>query len=460
MSILISIVMCLLFTALTGSVAYGFFWLICRINSKTNVLKSRYIILKAVILAFVIPICFLVEVKLRYENGIWVNSIFKTTPVLNKIALVFIFIWIIGILLRAVCLFQETKDYRLRVKTYQITYKYNEVLQASKKLLGIRRNIRVKEGEFYESPFITGVFAPTICLPIKKCDDESLKYIFLHELIHYNHRDMEMIYVIRVLSVIYWFHPVFWKDKLLLQYRELLEDACDIDVCRCIENHRNYIAVLIRMVLNNADIRHTAPVFLSENCKDVQRRIENIERYKSQKPLKRILVTALTAAVFCGSTVVVYAAENGVVSAYKKAYDATWEGMEEEMNGKTANTLEETYEVAVINPNITIEYVEDKVSTYSTVSYVDYTIAGNTEKRKSTGHALTAGDKVLVSLTVDPADKNVKVGFYMSNGYVRYITGSGNIYHTFTIYDDDTYRFFIQNNNSTTVDVDGYYSIQ
>lgn len=67
---------------------------------------------------------------------------------------------------------------------------------------------------------------------------------------------------------------------------------------------------------------------------------------------------------------------------------------------------------------------------------------------------------MIVSLTVAPADKNVKVGFYMSNGYVRYITGSGNIYHTFTIYDDDRYTFFIQNNNSTTVDVGGYYSIQ
>lgn len=460
MSIPISIVMCLLFTVLTGSVAYGFFWLICRINSKTNVLKSRYILLKAVILAFVIPLCFLIEVAVSYVNGVWVNYIFKATPDLYRTSWIIICIWIIGIAFRFFYMLKETRNYRLCVKTYQITSKYNDALQKAKESLGIKRNIRIKEGEFYDSPFITGVFLPTICLPMKEYDSKSLNYVFLHELIHYRHRDLGMIYVIRVLSVLYWFHPVFWKDKILLQYRELLEDACDIDMCRCIENYRNYISVLVRMVLNNADIKTTAPVFLSESYEDVKRRADNMERYKSQKPLKRVLVTILTVAVFCGSTVVVYAAENGVVIGYNKAYDATWEGLEEEMNGNTSNTLEEVYELAVVDPNITIGHVENDTTTYGTSYTFDYTIAGNTEKRYSTGHALTTGDKVLVALSIDPTDKNVKVGFYMSNGYVRYITGSGDIYHTFTIYDDDTYRFFIQNNNSTAVDVDGYYSIR
>lgn len=460
MSIPISIVLCLLFTLLTGSIAYLFFGLICLTNRKTNVLKSRYILLKAVILAFTIPVCFLIEVAISYEPDGWVNSIFTSTPTLHRISLLVICVWCIGIFLKAIYLFVATKDYRLCIKTYQITSKYDQVLQESKNLLGVRRNIRVKEGEYYESPFVTGVIAPTICLPMGKCDNESLHFIFMHELIHYKHRDLAMIYLIRVLSAVYWFYPVFWKDKILLQYRALLEDACDIDVCKYTENHRNYIATLVRMVLNNTDIRHTAPVFLSENYEDVQRRIKNMERYESQKPLKRFFVTILMVAVFCGSTIVVYAAENGVVEGYHKVYDATWEGLEEEMNGNTSNTLEEVYELAVVDPNITVEYVDDSLSAYASTYHVDYTISGNSEKKYTNGHTLSAGDKVLVSITVDPSDKNVKVGFYMSGGYVRYITGSGNIYHTFTIYDDDTYRFFVQNNNSTTVDVDGYYSIQ
>lgn len=461
MNIPISIVFCLLFTLLTGSVAYAFYRLICCVNNKTNVLKSRYILLKTVILCFVIPVCFILEVMFAYESdGTWVNSFLDTTPTLHKITWLVLCMWIIGVVYKLIRLHQDTKRCRLYVKTYRITSEYDGVLQTVQKQLGIKRKILVKEGDYYESPFITGVLRPTICLPMTKYDNESLEYIFLHELIHYRHKDMIMIYVIRALSVIYWFYPVFWRNRILLQYRELLEDACDIDVCKYIHNYKNYIAVLIRMVLKNADIRNVAPVFLSESLEDVQRRIDNMERYKNQKPLKRMLITVLTIAVFCGSSVVVYAAENGIIAGYGKAYDATWEGLEEEMNGNTSNTLTEVYELAVEDPGITVEYIEDEISAYGSSYSFDYTIAGNTEKKKSTGHTLSAGDKVLVSLTIDPTDKNVKVGFYMSNGYVRYITGSGDIYHTFTIYDDDKYWFFIQNGNSTTVEVNGYYSIR
>lgn len=460
MSIPISIVLCLVFTALTGSVAYGFFWLICKANRTTNVLKSRYILLKVVILTFVIPICFLLEILLTYESGTFVNTVFKVTPFTYKVSWIVLAVWIVGALLRCIDVFTKTKKHRMRVKTYLHTQNYQDVLQSTKDTLGIKRKIQIKEGEYYESPLLTGVFAPAICLPMKDFDKGDLPYIFMHELLHYKQKDMMFLRLLYILTTVYWFHPLFWNGKLILQYRTLMEDACDISVCKQVANYREYVAVLLRMIMTQADIQKTAPVFLAEAHEDVVRRIDNMERYKRQKPLKRILITTLIVVVFCASTLVVYAAERGVVAGYHKVYDATWEGLEEEMNGNTANTLTEVYELAVEDPAITVEYVEEDTSTYASAYTFDYTIAGNTEKRKSSGHELSNGDKVLVSLTVDPSDKNVKVGFYMSGGYVRYITGSGDIYHTFTIYDDDTYTFFVQNNNSSTVEVDGYYSIR
>ena len=467
MNIPISIVLCLLFTALTGTIAYLFFMLICRINRETNILKTRYFLLKTVIVSFTIPVYFLFEMATRYEYRSWVNSIFATTPTLARIISVIIVMWIAGMIFQGIRLFLKTKQHRLCVKTYQTTDKYQALLKETKEKLGIQSKVLVKEGEYHESPFITGVLMPSICIPYQNYDEDTLRYIFLHELIHYKHRDLVTIYVIRVLSMIYWFHPIFWKDYLLLQYRELLEDACDIAVCNFTKDHRKYIRILLRMVLNSADIQHTAPVFLSESRKDVERRIQNMERYKNQRSIRRILTTILMAAVFCGSIVVVCAAETGVVSGYQKVYDATWEGAEEEISGNTFNALEEVYEPAFRDFDISVETVDtssyryDYLLSTSNNSYtLEYILLGNSEKRKVTDHELSAGDKVLVALTVNPADEDIKVGFYMSNGYMRYITGSGNIYHIFNIYEDDTYQFFIQNDNSTAVEVDGYYSIQ
>lgn len=444
----------------TGTIAYLVFEIIRKANKDTRVLKVHYILLKTVVIAFLIPLCFLVEIMVRREKGVWTNPLFAATPVLQIIAICILCLWVCGAIIHLVKIIKETKIYRLSLKIYEETHEYDVPLQKIKEVLCIRGMIRVLKGDYYESPFYTGAFYPKVCLPETDFSEMELEHIFIHELTHYKHKDMCFLGLIKILEVVYWFHPAFNKNRLLLQYRELMEDACDIDVCNHVENHGNYIAVLLRMVLKTADMQYIAPIFLSESYEDVMRRIDNMEKYKRQRPIKRLIVTAIIVAVFCGSTFAVYAAEKGMVTGYEKAYDATWAGLEEEMNGNTENTLVEVYELSTEDEGITVEYVEDEMSTYSTAYYVDYTVNASSEIRKTSTHALEAGDKILVSLTVDPDDKNVKVGFFMSNGYVRYITGSGNIYHTFTIYDDDNYRFFIQNNNSTAVDIAGYYSIQ
>lgn len=460
MSIPISIFLCLLFTMITGTIAYLFFIIICKINRVTKVMKSRYVLMKAVIVSFFIPAFFIFEVIQSREDGCWTNTLFKVSPVLYNIVYIVLTIWLIGVLIHLILLLHYIHIQILSLKTYSETDEYNACLEYTKQKVGIKRRIRVYKGAYYESPCCYGVIRPGIYLPEISCTNKVIEHIFMHELLHHKNGDLLMLTIIRWLNLVYWFHPLFRKNRLLLKYRELMEDACDIDVCKRIDNYKEYIQVLIQMILRTTDQKNNVPVFLSEGFEDVMRRIDNMEKYNSQKPMKRVFVTILSVIVFSGSSLAVFAADSGVSAGYEKLYDTTWQGMEEEMNGNTENTLEEVYEIAVPDESITIETVEDDMSAYSSFYVVNYTISGNTEKRKSSSHALKAGDKVLVAVTVDPADKNVKIGFHMSNGYVRYITGSGDIYHTFTIYDDDNYTFFIQNNNSTSVEVYGHYSIK
>ncbi len=460
MNIPISILLGLIFTMLTGTIAYLAFSIIRKINKNTNVLKTQYILLKIVILAFVIPICFLWETSLHYEQGLLTNSLFVATPTLRMISIAILCAWFFGMIIQIFIWIRSAVIYRLSLKLYKETKEHDKLIGEVKKELNIQKDIKVSKGEYYHSPFYTGLITPRICLPMIEFTNSELEYIFMHELIHYKHRDVLFMSVIRILEVVYWFHPIFCNGKMLLQYRELMEDACDIDVCSKTKEYKEYISVLVRMVLRNECINHKIPVFLSESYLDVIRRAGNMEKYMKQNPIKRLLIAMLVGVVFCGSSLVVYAADKGVAAGYERAYDATWEGLEEEMNGNTENTLTEVYELAEENPSINVEYTDDGSVAYANSYNVNYTISAHTEKRKSVAHLLQPGDKVLVSVSVDPADKNVKVGFYMSNGYVRYITGSGDIYHTFTVYDADSYYFFVQNNNSANVEVVGYYSIR
>ena len=460
MNIPISILLCLVFTMVTGTIAYAVFEVIRKVNKDTKVLKTHYILLKAVVIAFLVPFCFVLEITLNYSDGLWRSSLFTATPTLLVLTIIILCVWSCGAVIRIFKWAKEAKIYRLSLQLYTETQEYSNLFFDVKQKLYICKDIRIQVGEYYESPFYTGLIHPRLCLPMSQFSENELKHIFMHELIHYKHRDVWFLGMIKILETVYWFHPAFRKKRLFSQYRELMEDACDIEVCGHVTEYRSYVQVLIRMILKNTNVKYTVPAFLSESYDDVMRRIDNMEKYRSQKSIKRIVVTMLIAAVFCGSSVMVYAAESGISAGYEKAYDATWVGLEEEINGNTENVLEEVYELAVEDSDITVEYITEEIAPYSTAYHVDYSISANAEKRKSSTHALKAGDKVLVSLTVTPDNKNVRVGFYMSNGYVRYISGSGNIYHTFTIYDNDNYRFFIQNNNSTAVDIDGYYSIQ
>lgn len=460
MSIPISVFLCMLFTMITGTIAYLIFKIVRKVNKDTKVLKVHYIVLKVVVFAFFIPVSFLLELLDSYNNGGWHNTLFLATPALHIIAVCLLLVWLVGLMVYLFKWFLNSNIHRKQIKTYQDSDKYDEVLNSIKKRMGVERQFQVQVGDYYESPFCTGILKPRICLPDYKYSEKDLELLFMHELTHYKHRDLCFLTLIKILELIHWFHPVFRKNRLYLQYRELMEDACDIDVCKQVSDYKCYVQVLLRMILKSSESKIMAPVFLSESYEDVIRRIDNMKTYMEQRLLKRIVVTCLIAAVFCGSSLAVYAAENGVVEGYNKAYDVTWQGMEEEMNGITENTLVEVYEKVVEDDSIAVEYVLDNSTAYSSTSLISYALSANTEKRKASTIALQEGDKVLVSLTVDPADKNVKVGFYMSNGYVRYITGSGDIYHTFTIYDDDNYRFFVQNNNSVAVEVDGYYSVR
>lgn len=460
MNIPISILVCLFLTMLTGTVALGFYTLVLVIDRKKQALKAHYWLLKLVLLLFIIPVCFCIELLYRYEDGMWINTIFAGSLLMNRVANVLLVAWIVGMGIGFIKVCKQIIKHRLYIKTYQKTDRYNDVLDEVKKSLGVKQKIYILEGEYNISPFVSGVFIPTICVPKADYNRETMTYIIKHELTHYKHRDVLWLCILRVLFVVYWFYSVFWREKLINLYRELMEDVCDIDVCKQNNEYDDYIRILISTALKTEELTNPAPVFLSENCKDIIRRKNNMKRYQQQKPMKRLMITMLVVALFCSSTGVVYAAEQAVVTGYRSVYDATSIGWEEEMNGNMENTLIEYREPAVDDPNITVEYVDNDMATYSNVYPIDVTLSGNSERRYTTGHTLNAGDKILVAVNIDPADKNVKVGFRMSTGEIRYIVGAGDIYHTFTIYDDATYYFFVQNSNSTTVEVGGYYDIR
>ena len=81
------------------------------------------------------------------------------------------------------------------------------------KELNIKKIIPVYSTAFLKSPVITGLFKPCIYLPIHLVsgyNQDDIRYIILHELQHYKHKDALANYLMDTAIIIYWFNPLVW----------------------------------------------------------------------------------------------------------------------------------------------------------------------------------------------------------------------------------------------------------
>ena len=71
----------------------------------------------------------------------------------------------------------------------------------------------------------------------------------------------------------------------------------------------------------------------------------------------------------------------------------------------------------------------------------------------------TTGGSITVTMEITPDNKTVSVGIVEPDGTRRYVNGSRLVYHEFKLDQSGSYRVFVQNNNSTAVEVEGSYIV-
>lgn len=82
--------------------------------------------------------------------------------------------------------------------------------------MNITKAIPIYSTAFLKSPVIVGLFKPCIYLPIHLISDEhasDIRYMLLHELQHYTHKDAAANYLMNFAVVIYWFNPFVWYTR-------------------------------------------------------------------------------------------------------------------------------------------------------------------------------------------------------------------------------------------------------
>lgn len=87
---------------------------------------------------------------------------------------------------------------------------------------------------------------------------------------------------------------------------------------------------------------------------------------------------------------------------------------------------------------------------------ISWSVAANVQMRSSAFYK-SKGDTVKINVEINPTNLSVKAGIVNDDGVFTYVTGKGKIEHTFSIKESGTYRVAVQNDNSKTITVRGYY---
>lgn len=168
-----------------------------------------------------------------------------------------------------------------------------KIFEECKSTMIIYSNIPIIYDIGIKSPSLFGFIYPRILLSpeaLEKLSKDELKYIFLHELVHFKRKDILLNWISIFLLIINWFNPILWYAFYLM--RQDCEVSCDAYVLSYLNlNERKEYGKTIINLLNFTSKTHWKPGFTSiiDHKSNVRRRIIMITKFKN-KSLKMSII--------------------------------------------------------------------------------------------------------------------------------------------------------------------------
>lgn len=221
-------------------------------------------------------------------------------------------VWLTGMIVLLILFFLTFKKMKqitnaaLPVQDSRVKSLYRQCLQEA----GLARDIPIFSTGSLKSPMIVGLFRARIYIPSRLISDfkeVELRYMLLHELMHYKYKDAAGNLLINAALVLYWYNPLLWISAGVM--RTDREMACDEAVLYGLDTweYKTYGNVLINHIENVSLQSSPFVMNLFAGFKNLKKRILNISQYRRPALPKQIgnifffLSVTLTAAIisFC-----------------------------------------------------------------------------------------------------------------------------------------------------------------
>lgn len=180
------------------------------------------------------------------------------------------------------------------------------ILEQCKTKLKIKRKVFLQTSPLVSTPMLTGVFRPTITVPVLVCAKNQLDFIFQHELLHFKRKDLWIKLFALCVNSVHWFNPfIYLLRRSINQQCELALD--EMLVKNIGKEERKLYGLTILELIEQSNMRQNLfGTAMSAGKKEIEKRMKHIIVFKK---MKKAVVAISMVVCFCLTSVSVFAAE-------------------------------------------------------------------------------------------------------------------------------------------------------
>lgn len=179
--------------------------------------------------------------------------------------------------------------------------KINDILNICKQKLEVKKKIKIVKQSIINMPSIFGIFNIRILIndELLKLSNKEIEYVLMHEVAHYKRKDNLLNVLITILRCIYIFNPIIFI--LLNKVKKDLELATDELAMEHSgkEEQKEYCKTLVMLSNLNSDKFLIQTLCLTDEKKNLERRIDNVKLLEKFKKHKKIIA-------FCSGLLIIF----------------------------------------------------------------------------------------------------------------------------------------------------------
>lgn len=228
------------------------------------------------------------------------GSPFSNLPV--WILNILFFIWAIGAVILGLYTLFVNRNFISGLKTEPVTSEaIIEIFNRAKTKSNVKSSIPLLMATQIKTPALHGIFQIKLLLPeaiLEQIDSEQLYYVFLHELVHFNRKDLWVNGVMNLLVIIHWFNPIIWYGYSKMRIDQEL--ACDESTLSLLGTSLTnaYGLTLIKfLAISSMTPRFAHVTEISSSKSQIRRRLERMKNFRPMSWKLGIVLLVIVVAV-------------------------------------------------------------------------------------------------------------------------------------------------------------------